>query len=469
MKPAIPLSGRALALLLAVLVVTAGLGSAQAEEYRTFTDTKGRTLEALVVSKTDTTVSLLIKGREGPAEVPLKVLSRKDREFLKSWIRPEVPSAALKKIFLKKCRTLTVRELLELRGYESFKFTFANNSLIIPGLLNGKKARFLVDTGAHNTILHDAFAKEAGCKMGPYDEVVAGVGGTAPAAYTKVDRIQLGETLLLDKKILCTDLTNGLPEGSKLKEDAIIGGGVLARLDAVISYRERLIFLRPDLGDKPEVKGVDAEAEDKDSQFDFRIFKLKDGSTIRGKLVAKNESGTGITIELVNGEKRGFTVDRFKPEDELLMRRWSKDAVAFEKNCKDLTVRDLLTMRGYQSFDTERKGNHIYVDGSLNGDDAKFLVDTGADGSLFNVELANRYRCEVGAMDQWVYGIGGRAPAAVTKFKSVVVGKTVIENRRILSAEFSSRDSVGIYGGDFMRELDAVITYREMRLFLRQR
>ena len=61
MKLTIPLSGRALALLLAVLVVTAGLGSAQAEEYRTFTDTKGRTLEAVVVSKTDTTVSLLIK------------------------------------------------------------------------------------------------------------------------------------------------------------------------------------------------------------------------------------------------------------------------------------------------------------------------------------------------------------------------------------------------------------------------
>ncbi|MEC9054685.1 MAG: aspartyl protease family protein, partial [Verrucomicrobiota bacterium] len=180
MKPAIPLSGRVLALLLAVLVVTTGLGSAQVEKYHTFTDTKGRTLEAIVVSKTDTTVSLLIKGREDPTEVPLKVLSRKDREFLKSWVRPEVPSSALKKIFLKKCRTLTVRELLELRGYESFKFTFANNSLIIPGLLNGKKARFLVDTGAHNTILHDAFAKEAGCKMGPYDEVVAGVGGTAP-------------------------------------------------------------------------------------------------------------------------------------------------------------------------------------------------------------------------------------------------------------------------------------------------
>ena len=463
------LSSRILVLLFAGLAVAAGLLLAEEEGYRTFTDAKGRTLEAIVVSKTDTAVNLLIKGRENPVEVALKLLSSKDQAFLKSWVPPKVPSAELKKLFLKQCRTLTVRELLELRGYESFKFTFANNSLIIPGLLNGKKARFLVDTGAHNTILHDAFAKEAGCRMGPYDEVVAGVGGTAPAAYTKVDRIQLGETLLLDKKLLCTDLTNGLPAGSKPKEDAIIGGELLARLDAVISYRERLIFLRPDLGDKPEVANLDEKAGEKESQFDFRIFKLKDGTTIRGKLVAKNESGTGITIELVNGENRGFTVDRFKPDDELLIRRWSEDAVAFERNCRDLTVKDLLNIRSYQSFETERKGNHIYVEGALNGQKAKFLVDTGADGSLFNIGSANQYRCEVGPMDQWVYGIGGRAPAAVTKFKSVAVGKTLIENRRILSADFSSRNSVGIYGGDFMRELDAVITYREMRLFLRQR
>ena len=463
------LSSRILVLLFAGLAVAAGLLFAEEEGYRTFTDAKGRTLEAIVVSKTDTAVNLLIKGRENPVEVALKLLSSKDQAFLKSWAPPKVPSAELKKLFLKKCRTLTVRELLELRGYESFKFTFANNSLIIPGLLNGKKARFLVDTGAHNTILHDAFAKEAGCRMGPYDEVVAGVGGTAPAAYTKVDRIQLGETLLLGKKLLCTDLTNGLPAGSKPKEDAIIGGELLARLDAVISYRERLIFLRPDLGDKPEVADVGEKGGEKESQFDFRIFKLKDGTTIRGKLVAKNESGTGITIELVNGEKRGFTVDRFKPDDELLIRRWSEDAVAFERNCRDLTVKDLLNIRSYQSFETERKGNHIYVEGALNGQKAKFLVDTGADGSLFNIGSANQYRCEVGPMDQWVYGIGGRAPAAVTKFKSVAVGKTLIENRRILSSDFSSRNSVGIYGGDFMRELDAVITYREMRLFLRQR
>ncbi len=58
----------------------------------------------------------------------------------------------------------------------------------------------------------------------------------------------------------------------------------------------------------------------------------------------------------------------------------------------------------------------------------------------------------------------------MTKFNSIEVGDTIIENRRILSAELGKgQRSVGIYGGDYMRELDAVITYREMRLFLRQR
>lgn len=463
MKHLRTLKRRGLTALVALLTIVGGLTSATAQEYRTFTNSKGNKVEAYILSKNADSVTLQIKGRAKPYVMKLDTLSKEDQDFIKNW-------DGSKALFLQKCRTLTVRELLELRGYESFKFEFANNSLIIPGLLNGKKARFLVDTGAHSSVLHDAFAKEAGCEIGPYDQIISGVAGTAPAAWTDVPKIQLGETHLLDKKILATDLTNGLPEGSKLKEDAILGAEFLVRLDAVISYRERLVFLRPDLGDQPEVEDIDADAKDKDNQFDFRIFKLLDGSTIRGKIVKRNEAGTGVTIQQVNGKERSFTVDRFKPDDALLIRRWSKDAAEFEKNCGDLTVQDLLNLRGYQSFETERVGNHIYVDGKLNGNDVTYMVDTGADGSLFNLDAAEDNECEIGPMDQWVYGIGGRAPAAMTKFNSIEVGDTIIENRRILSAEFGKGGrSVGIYGGDYMRELDAVITYREMRLFLRQR
>jgi predicted aspartyl protease len=459
MKNARTIRRRGLALVAALMTLTTGVLPAQDEEFRTFTNLKGGKIEAMILGKTDTSVTLQVKGRENSATVPLESLSKEDQEFIQGWDQT-------KAVFLRQCRTLTVRELLELRGYESFKFEFANNSIIVPGLLNGKPARFLIDTGAHSTVLDDAFAKAAGCKVGPMTEVISGVAGTAPAGWCDVPKIQLGETLLKDRKILATDLSNGLPEGAKPKEDAIFGAEFLSQLDAVISYRERLIFLRPDLGDSSEVEDVDVLAEDKDEKLAFRLFKLKDGTTLRGKIIKK--TATGVTLELVDKKERSFTADRFKPEDALVIRRWSKDAVNFEESCRDLTVQDLLNLRGYQSFDTKRVGNHIYVDGSLNGNDVRYMVDTGADGSLFNLSDAEDNKCEVGPMDQWVYGIGGRAPAAVTQFATLSVGDTLFENRRLLSAKLGKGESIGIYGGDFMRELDAVITYREMRLFLRQ-
>ena len=73
------LSHRILVLFFASFAVAVGIVPAEDEGYRTFTDIKGRTLEAIVVSKTDTAVNLLIKGRENPTEVALKVLSRKDQ------------------------------------------------------------------------------------------------------------------------------------------------------------------------------------------------------------------------------------------------------------------------------------------------------------------------------------------------------------------------------------------------------
>lgn len=461
MKHTRKLTRMGLALVVAFLASTAGITGA-GPEYRTFTNTKGKTIEAIIVSKNATSVILEVKGKERHFKLPLESLSKVDREFIANWDQA-------KAMFLRQCRTLTVRELLELRGYESFKFEFAHNSIIVPGLLNGKKARFLIDTGAHSTLLHDAFAKEAGCKVGPMTEVIAGVAGPAPAGWTEVTTIQLGETLLKDRRVLATDLTKGTPNGTMIKEDAIFGAEFLSQLDAVISYRERLIFLRPDLGDRTKVKGLkDAEDKDKDEKLAFRLFKLKDKTTLRGRIVKKTP--TGVTIELVDKKERSFTADRFVPDDALFIRRWSKDMVIFEKNCRDLTVKDLLNLRGYQSFDTERIGNHIYVDGTLNGNKVKFMVDTGADGSLFNVEGAQNNKCEIGPMDQWVYGLGGRVRAAVTKFATLAVGDTLLANRRILSADLGKGEaSVGIYGGDFMRELDAVITYREMRLFLRQK
>lgn len=77
-------------------------------------------------------------------------------------------------------------------------------------------------------------------------------------------------------------------------------------------------------------------------------------------------------------------------------------------------------------------------------------------------------------MEHKVYGIGGSAPAGETVIKKLTMGKVELTNRRTLATDMTTRsggqlDYVGLFGADFMRELDAVITYRENRIFLIQR
>jgi hypothetical protein len=75
-------------------------------------------------------------------------------------------------------------------------------------------------------------------------------------------------------------------------------------------------------------------------------------------------------------------------------------------------------------------------------------------------------------MDQKVYGVGGEAPAAGCTVEKVTLGDAVFVKRRILATDLDRFEQgltyVGLFGADFMRECNAVITYREQRMFMRQ-
>jgi len=429
-----------------------------ADDYRDFTGSNGVVIQAVLLDKTDSEAVLLLRNGQR-ANVPFERLSEDDRKYISEWNKE-------KAVFIKQCRSLTIQQLLELRGYESFPFRLENNSIFIDGKLNGRPARLLIDTGAGTSLLHSPFAVEAGLEVGPLTEVIRGVAGEAPAGWTDVPSVQLGEAVFRDRRILATDLLKDKPAGSQSREDAILGADFMTTLDAVISYQERRIYLRPDLSDESEVDAAD-------EAMAFRLFKTKDNKTLRGKVISKTP--TMATLELVNGKTQQISIDRFVPEDEAYLKRWTEAAALFLQHCQSLTIHELLTLRNYQSFEYQRRGNHIFVDGTINDNNVTFMIDTGADGSLLHVGAAKKHGCEVGPMDQEVYGIGGKAPAAVTKIQKLTMGDAVLTNRKVLSTDLSRAQDeetmgyVGLFGADFMRELDAVITYRENRVFLIQR
>ena len=134
-------------------------------EYREFTSAGGKTIKALLVDKTEDTLTLeLPNGKK--ATLSYEKLSKEDQDYVKEWDKEKEP-------FLTKCKTLTIRELLEIRGYESFKFTLRGNHIFVSGQLNGNKSEYMIDTGAGSTVLHIDAAKEKGCKVGPLDHAEA--------------------------------------------------------------------------------------------------------------------------------------------------------------------------------------------------------------------------------------------------------------------------------------------------------
>ncbi len=453
------MKNRLSALLLLGFVTSAGVRGAAVpdHEYRDFKGSNGVVIKAVLIDRTDTGVVLLMRDGKR-ATVPFEKLSEDDRAYAKGWSKE-------KAFFLQKCRGLTIRQCLELRGYESFPFRFESNSIFIDGKVNGKPARILIDTGAGTSLLHAAYATEVGLEVGPMTEKIYGVAGEAPAGWTPVPTIQLGEGIFKDRRVLATDLLKDKPPGTKSREDIILGAEFMNKLDAVISYPERRIFFRPDLSDQDEAGMAE------NGSVDFRLFKTKEGKTLRGKVTSKTP--TVATFLLVGGKTTQMPIGNFVEDDQQFLKNWTEEGAVFQQHCQGLTVQDLLTLRKYQSFQFERRGNHIFVDGTLNENKVTYMIDTGADGTLLHIDAARTNKCEVGPMDQEVWGIGGKRPAAVAIISKLTMGDAILTNRKVLASDMTRGDEemgyVGLFGADFMRELEAVITYTESRIFLIQK
>ena len=461
-----------LLLMSAVLLIGASTLTSHAQQaaaFRRFTTRDGKTFYAAVTGRNDLSVNFKLQdGR--PTVMQIRDLSAPDQQFVRKWTK-------FKDDLLNNAQfaKLTVKEMLEMRGYQSFEFDIEGNHIYVEGELNGRQTRFMVDTGADTSLLHTDTAKDAGVEMGPFDQVIHGIGGKAPAAVCKVTTIKLGDAVIENRKILAADLFKNV--GGKGTYDAIFGADFLRELDAVISYREGRMFLKPDnLKAAAAPKAGTPGAQPAPSGYaEFKRWTTSEGKNFVAALVEKNE--TQVTFRMQNGQIAPWPIEKLGAEDKDVVAKWDKlrDVLAKSPEWRTLTVKELLELRGYQSFMYRSSGNQILVDGGIGGNKATFLIDTGAFGGVVHIEYSKRVKLEVGPMDQVIHGIGGTAPAALTKVPKLSMGDATIENRTLLSADLykdlhipgGKGDFDAIFGADFLRELDGVISYKEARIFLK--
>ncbi|RYD34301.1 MAG: hypothetical protein EOP86_11280 [Verrucomicrobiaceae bacterium] len=246
----------------------------------------------------------------------------------------------------------------------------------------------------------------------------------------------------------------------------------------MISYREGRMFLKPDkVNTAPADPKAAAAAATAGVKAEFRRWTLADGKTFNAALQDKKDAESQAVFRFQDGKIAPLAYDKLSDTDLDIVKKWSKlrDDLAKNPEFRTLTVKELLELRNYQSFDYRPSGNHILIDGKVKEHKATFLIDTGAHGCVLHIDYAKSAGLEIGPMDQLIYGIGGTAPAALTQVPEMRIGEAVIQNREVLSADlFKDSGAVGgkgeydaLFGADFLRELDAVISYKEARMFLR--
>lgn len=123
--------------------------------------------------------------------------------------------------------------------------------LIAEGCINGKTARFVVDTGASRTVFdkdkilnyinNPEFAEKEG--------ISAGIGGTDISSFIfNIEELSFGELKITDYQAVAMDLANVNDSYALINLppiDGVLGGDLLVKYKAVISYRLKKIRLFP--------------------------------------------------------------------------------------------------------------------------------------------------------------------------------------------------------------------------------
>jgi aspartyl protease/PDZ domain-containing protein len=131
--------------------------------------------------------------------------------------------------------------IVDAGGITRIPFDLVNNHIYADGMLNGKKARFLVDTGGSN-VLTPAAAKKFGIQ-GEGELPGRGVGDEAvKASLAHVDEVRLGGAVL-DKPVFVILDLGALGNVEGVEFDGLVGYEMFRRFGVTIDYAGHMLTL----------------------------------------------------------------------------------------------------------------------------------------------------------------------------------------------------------------------------------
>jgi predicted aspartyl protease len=135
------------------------------------------------------------------------------------------------------------------KGYHCIPFKLTKtNHLVVKVKLNGKKGRFILDTGASNSCIGFDTVVCFSAKTRPSEVMAAGAGATGmktEKSFGNVLRIAGWKEKNIDLVVFDLSHVNGaLKEQGAKKITGILGADVFKKCEAVIDYSKNSLYLK---------------------------------------------------------------------------------------------------------------------------------------------------------------------------------------------------------------------------------
>ena len=161
----------------------------------------------------------------------------------------------------------TVDHALCLLGFSAVPLErLATGHNIVEGRVNGKPARFVLDTGANISLVHMPYAEAFGLTAQPGVAGMAiGLGGGQRAARARVEELRIGYVASSQRHVMLADLSqleSLLGRLSRQPIHGIIGQDVMRDQRMVIDVARPMLYLRADASAPAPVLAERCEASE---------------------------------------------------------------------------------------------------------------------------------------------------------------------------------------------------------------
>lgn len=144
---------------------------------------------------------------------------------------------------------MKLKNILLRKGFVKIKLKKINtNHFEIKATLNGKKGRFILDTGASNSCLDITLADQYNLKVEDSETKAAGAGAIGMETKIAVNNtIKFKDWKYKNFNVVLLDLTHvntALTEHNAKAVHGIIGADILEKGEAIIDYKKKCVYLK---------------------------------------------------------------------------------------------------------------------------------------------------------------------------------------------------------------------------------